>query len=78
MATREGTGEQAGTTGTSSVAVFLPKVLSSFLLLTFIICFVANCSNRRDGDKWDRAGRDHAGGDSNAGRDGRQVGGRRR
>ena len=50
-------------------------LLSSFLLLTFTISFVANCSNRRGGAEWDRAGRDNAGGDSNAGRDG--TGGRR-
>ena len=53
-------------------------LLSSFLLLTFSISFVANCSNRRGGAEWDGAGRDNAGGHSNAGRDGGQAGGRRR
>ena len=53
-------------------------LLSSFLLLTFIISFVANYSNRQGGAEWDRTGWDDAGGDSNAGRDGGQAGGRRR
>ena len=76
MATRDGTGEQADITGTSPVAVFF--LLSSFLLLTFTISFVANYSNRRGGAEWDGTGRDDAGGDSNAGRDGGQAGGRRK
>ena len=76
MATRDGTGEQAGMTGTSSVAVFF--LLSSFLFLIFTISFVANYSNRRDRAKWDGTGQDDAGGTRNAGRDGELVGGRRR
>ena len=68
MATRDGTGEQADMTGTSSVTVFF--LLSSFLLLAFTISFVANYSNRRGGAEWDGTGRDDADGDSNAGRDG--------
>ena len=70
-------GGQAGTTGTSSsVIVFF--LLSSFLLLTFTISFVANYSNRRSGAEWDGTGREDAGGDSNTGRYGGQAGGRRR
>ena len=60
----------------SSVTVFF--LLSSFLLLTFTISFVANYSNRRSGVEWDGTGRDDAGGNSNAGRDGGKAGGRRR
>ena len=50
-------------------------LLSSFLLLTFIISFVANYSNRRGEAKWDGAERDGA---ATAMRDGGQAGGRRR
>ena len=74
MATRGGTGEQVDITGTSPVTVF--SLLSSFLLLTFTISFVANYSNRRGGAEWDGTGRDDAGSDR-AGRGG-QAGGRRR
>ena len=70
MATRDGTGEQTGMTGTSSVTVF--SLFSSFLLLTFTISFVANYSNRRGWSKWDGKGRDDAGSD----RTGRGAGGR--
>ena len=70
MATRDGTGEQTGMTGTSSVTVF--SLFSSFLLLTFAISFVANYSNRRGWSKWDGKGRDDAGSD----RTGRGAGGR--
>ena len=73
MAMRDGTGEQIGMTGTSSVTIFF--LLSSFLLLTFTVSFVANYSNRQGGAKWDGTGRDNAGNDSNAGRDGGQAGG---
>ena len=50
-------------------------LLFSFLLLTFIISFVANYSNRRGEAKWDGTGRDDA---ATAMRDGGQAGGRRR
>ena len=66
MATGGGTWEQAGMTGTSSVTVF--SLLSSFLLLTFTVSFVANYSNRRGGAEWDGTGRDRAGQDG-TGRD---------
>ena len=50
-------------------------LLFSFLLLTSIISFVANYSNRRGEAKWDGTGRDDA---ATAMRDGGQAGGRRR
>ena len=50
-------------------------LLFSFLLLTFIISFVANYSNRRGDAKWDGIGRDGA---ATALRDGGQAGARRR
>ena len=69
--------EGQGMAGTSSfVIVFLFTLL--FFFLTFTISFVANYSNRRGGAEWNGTGRDDASGDSNAGRDGGQVDGRRR
>ena len=47
-------------------------LLSSFLLLTFTISFVANYSNRRGGAEWDGTGRDNTG----RGRAGWGAGGR--
>ena len=77
MAMQDGTGEQAGVTGTSSLQFFF--LLFSFLLLTFIISFVANYSNRQGGTKWDGTGRNNTGGgsgNSNAdGTGGRPAGG---
>ena len=58
----------------SSVTVFF--LLPFFLLLAFIISFVANYSNRRGGAKWDGTEWDITGGDSNAdGTGGRRAGG---
>ena len=82
MATRDGTGRGRGGAGRHNRYVFCYVqfffLLSSFLLLTFIISFAANYSNRQGGAEWNSTGRDDAGGNSNAGRDGRQAGGRRR
>ena len=77
MSTWDGTGEQTDMTGTSFVTVFF--LLSSFLFLTFTICFVANYSNRQGGAEWDgtqhQTGRGQVG-RNRTGRRARRQGGR--
>ena len=78
MATRGGAGRGGRQARQVHFLIFFFFLLSSFLLLTFIISFVANCSNIRGEAKWNGTGRDNTGGDSNTGWDGGQADGRRR
>ena len=67
-------GRQAQRVCILSLLFFL---LSSFLLLTFVISFFLR-TTKTGGMGWDRTGRGNAGCDSNVGWDRRQAGGRRR